>query len=255
MSKKDPQYVPIVTIYTYKPQKETDIYGLSARVNIPYDTLASINRVSTPEHFKILKNILIPSIPGVFVPFTPESDLEEIMCSWRPDHKDNSRVLVIIINGKKQKFTFAAGQRFSAIERAFFLNIFFRFPLPRGIVSSGFGTRKDPLSGLPEIHDGIDIAAPIGIEIFSVRDGKITKTGFDRTYGNFVLITHPGDYQSFYGHLKDIFVHEEQSINSGGTIGTVGNSGRSTGPHLHFEIRKKGLPVDPSYLIKQTGLN
>jgi murein DD-endopeptidase MepM/ murein hydrolase activator NlpD len=250
-SKKKTFTVPDVTIYQYKPGKEADLYAIAAHTNIPYDALATLNRVATPGDFKKLKVVLIPSIPGIFVPSTANTDIEQLMRSTRFNGNQSSVSLRISINGKHEEFVFFHGQRFSSLERAYFLGIFFRFPLPYGKISSGFGTRTSPFGGHPEIHNGIDIAASEGTDVCAVRDGKVVKNGYDPTYGNFLLIEHSGEYQSFYGHLSKVFALVGQIVNAGTVIGEVGTSGRSTGPHLHFEIRKNGLPVDPATRIRQ----
>jgi murein DD-endopeptidase MepM/ murein hydrolase activator NlpD len=250
-SKKKTFTVPDLTIYQYKPEKEVDLYAIAAHTNIPYDALATINRVATPGDFKKLKVVLIPSVPGIFVPNTANTDIEQLMRSTRSDGNQSSVALTISINGKKEEFGFFHGQRFTSLERAYFLGIFFKFPLPYGKISSGFGSRSSPIGGHPEIHNGIDIAAPEGTDVFAVREGNVVKSGNDPTYGNYLLIEHSGEYQSFYGHLSKVFALVGQVVSAGTVIGEVGTSGRSTGPHLHFEIRKNGLPVDPTSRIKQ----
>jgi murein DD-endopeptidase MepM/ murein hydrolase activator NlpD len=85
-------------------------------------------------------------------------------------------------------------------------------------------------------------------EVLAPRDGKVIETGTLEIYGHFVIIDHDGGYQSVYGHLNEILVSEGQMVDAGEVIALSGNSGISTGPHLHFEIRRDGKPVDPSRL-------
>jgi murein DD-endopeptidase MepM/ murein hydrolase activator NlpD len=257
-----PEMRPPLTFFTYTVQDSDDIFSVSARLNLPYETLATLNRIDNPEFFKDIGLLIIPNTPGIFVPFEPVSDLEQVMCSWRNDgedgsdkdsDKDSDNAFEIVVKSKKKKyrFLFYAGSRFHPVERAYFLQILFRFPVPRGRVTSRFGKRKNPFSGHPEVHNGIDIGAPEGSEVFAARDGKVIKTGYDTVYGNYVLISHPGGYQSFYGHLKEICVPLMKEVSSGMVIGKVGTTGRSTGPHLHFEIRRNGKPQDPSSYMKR----
>jgi len=96
-------------------------------------------------------------------------------------------------------------------------------------------------------HIGIDYAAPTGTPIFSVADGKITYLGYNGGYGNLIVIEHPGNYQTYYAHLSSYNVELQKGgeIRRGMEIGYVGSTGRSTGPHLHFELRKNGIYIDP----------
>jgi murein DD-endopeptidase MepM/ murein hydrolase activator NlpD len=135
------------------------------------------------------------------------------------------------------------------VERAFFLNILFRFPLPLGELTSGYGPRPNPLTGSPEYHHGVDIAAPEGIEVQAARDGQVEQAGFDPVLGNVVVLAHEGGYQTVYGHLRRILVSLNQRVRSGMIVGEVGSTGRVTGAHLHFEVRRKGSSRDPLPLL------
>ncbi|MCK5547439.1 MAG: M23 family metallopeptidase, partial [Thermoplasmata archaeon] len=150
---------------------------------------------------------------------------------------------------ERYRFYFYAGERFHAVERAFFLQILFRFPLRQGRLSSSFGLRSDPFTGHPRFHNGVDLAAPIGTGVMAAREGVIIKTGRDDIYGVYVLIAHAEGYETLYGHLSSISVRLNERVNSGMIIGKVGMTGRTTGPHLHFEIRRKGEARDPVTLI------
>ena len=117
----------------------------------------------------------------------------------------------------------------------------FRFPLPDGYITSRFGERKSPISGEYHFHTGLDIAAVQGTDILAARAGIVFFKGFDKTLGNHIILKHEGGFLSVYGHLLDIDVTLNQEVYSGMVIGHVGNTGLSTGPHLHFEIKKEGI--------------
>lgn len=122
----------------------------------------------------------------------------------------------------------------------------FKFVQPvSGIISCGYGQRVNPVTGKEGFHSGIDIAAELGTDVVSFKGGTVIQIGNNKTYGNFVLIDH-NNCQTFYGHLSEIFVTENQSVSLGQTIGTVGSTGQSTGPHLHFEIRNGTQTYDPA---------
>jgi len=94
-------------------------------------------------------------------------------------------------------------------------------------------------------HEGIDIAAPQFSPVIATASGFVTTTGWDSLYGNYIIIEHNRDYSTFYGHLNSIEVKTNDKVSGGTVIGTIGSSGRSTSPHLHYEIRFRGKPVEP----------
>ncbi len=119
---------------------------------------------------------------------------------------------------------------------------------PGGPVTSGFGWRKDPLTGAARFHKGIDVAQPVGTDVISAGAGKVVEAGTQGGYGTTIVIDHGNGRQTRYAHLSAAGVAVGQSVESGQVIGKTGNSGRSTGPHLHFEVTQDGRPVDPASL-------
>ncbi len=115
-----------------------------------------------------------------------------------------------------------------------------------GTITSPFGWRSNPFGGSPEFHQGLDIAAPSGTTVTSAAGGNVIMAQWYGGYGNYVLIDHGGGYSTGYGHLSAIYVSNGQSVKRGQAIGAVGSTGASTGPHLHFEVRIDGKPVDPA---------
>ncbi len=115
----------------------------------------------------------------------------------------------------------------------------------RGWVSSEFGTRRSPFTGHREFHRGIDIATDPGREIVASADGIVVSTGIDPNMVRFVHLNHSRGYSTFYGHLLRSVVHKGQVLRRGDIIGFVGDSGRSTGPHLHYTVLLNGMPVNP----------
>ena len=95
------------------------------------------------------------------------------------------------------------------------------------------------------MHTGIDIGAPMGADIFSSESGTVIYAGWLGAYGNAVVVDHGGGISTLYGHMSRISVREGQSVGFQDKVGDVGSTGWSTGPHLHFEVRKNGEPVDP----------
>lgn len=112
--------------------------------------------------------------------------------------------------------------------------------------SSGFGNRTDPFTRGRAFHAGIDFPAPTGTTVLSAGYGKVTFVGQRSGYGKLVEVTHGSGLVTRYGHLSAFLVREGQTVNTGSPIAKVGSTGRSTGPHLHFEVRRKDKPLDPS---------
>jgi LysM repeat protein len=120
-----------------------------------------------------------------------------------------------------------------------------------GRISSKFGLRRHPIFGGIRFHQGVDITLPYGSYVRSACEGRVIFAGYRGGYGKLVVIKHPNGMLTYYGHLSKIKVKVGQLVNKRQVIGNVGSSGWSTGPHLHFEIRKVGHPVNPlRYLNK-----
>ena len=122
----------------------------------------------------------------------------------------------------------------------------------RGWLVSKFGYRISPFTGKPAMHNGIDIAAAPGTPIFAPADGIVTYAAFEETYGKLVAIDHGYGIMTRFGHNSQIFVQVGQRVNRWDVIAAVGNTGRSTGPHCHYEVRLNNIPIDPlNYLLDE----
>ncbi|MDH5544928.1 MAG: M23 family metallopeptidase [Gammaproteobacteria bacterium] len=123
-------------------------------------------------------------------------------------------------------------------------------PVKRGWVSSYYGYRTDPFNGRIAHHDGIDIAGKHGSDIISVAAGVVTWSGKRYGYGNLVEINHGNGYVTRYGHCEKVLVKVGQMVKKGEEVAEMGSSGRSTGPHVHFEVIKNGRVVDPIRYVR-----
>jgi murein DD-endopeptidase MepM/ murein hydrolase activator NlpD len=125
------------------------------------------------------------------------------------------------------------------------------FKMPTsGSISSRFGYRSNPFTGSREFHYGLDIANDLGTPIYSARQGTVIKTGNTSNYGKYVIISHGDGFQTLYAHLSEILVTEGKQVPTGYKIALMGNTGYSTGPHLHFAVYKNGDAVDPEIYLE-----
>jgi murein DD-endopeptidase MepM/ murein hydrolase activator NlpD len=230
-------------VYAYTSAGGEDIYQLSARCNVPYSALATLNRLRNPGTDNSF--FLLPSVPGIFVPEEPANDLERLTASSRSEADG----VLITLEGKR--WLFFPGADFTPTERVYFLNEGFHFPLRSYRITSAFGMRPSPFTGRPQNHNGLDLAAPAGTPVYAARDGVVSELGTDSVYGNYIVVVHGDSWASLYGHLSSFSAVRGEKVGQNTIIGRVGSTGQSTGPHLHFEIRKNGAAQDPGKLLFQ----
>ena len=235
-----------LTIYSYIPGDGDDLMSVAARCNIPYATLASLNRLSHMDEMTRGMYLLLPSVPGLFIPEEPVSELERLLVSSR---EATGITLTIPRENGAALYHFIPGEDFTPNERVFFLNRDFRFPLRQITVSSPYGPRINPVTGRPGVHRGLDLAAPEGTEVYAVKSGTVIDVGEDPVLGKYVMISHDSSWVSLYGHLSAITTSLHAVVQSGSLIARVGSTGQSTGPHLHFELRQNGQTRDPAALL------
>ncbi len=115
----------------------------------------------------------------------------------------------------------------------------------KGLIGAGFGWRRDPFTGLNQFHRGVDILAPIGTPVRAPADGVVIKAGRDSGYGNTLILSHGDGIVTRYGHLSAFKVSPGQTVKRGDIVALVGNTGRSTGSHVHYEVMENGTAVNP----------
>lgn len=129
------------------------------------------------------------------------------------------------------------------------------FPLPnRTVQTSGYGTRTDPVGGAAqEFHTGADLSAAEGTPVYAAADGVVRLAETHESYGNYLRILHADGDETIYAHLQYLFVHPGQQVAAGQQVGTVGQTGNATGPHLHFELLHQGVRYDPAQALANAG--
>jgi murein DD-endopeptidase MepM/ murein hydrolase activator NlpD len=241
---------PPLGLFIYRRKPSDDLFSLNARLNLPYDSIATLNGIEYPDRATRLDRVLIANQPGIFIHDPPRTELEQMMLGSRIERGMTPEKLVVWRDGARENYSFFRGSQFSDLERAYFLRILFRFPIVAGTVTSRYGPRRDPFSGNREFHSGIDIGAPIGTDVHAAREGTVTDVGNNPVLGTYMVLTHPGGCQTVYGHLSAINATLGQKVRSADVIAKVGQSGLATGPHLHFEVRLHGESTDPYPLLR-----
>jgi len=239
-----------IKFYRYKVEKGWDILSLVARCCIDNAGIISLNRLQSSKDDLSGTYILLPTVPALYIPEeagNPIEKLEAAACE-----KKNTQPLEIYIgvgNARRKVYCFP-NDRLNETTWRYFLSPLYRFPLDSGILTSPFGKRPSPFSGKPSYHPGIDLAAPMGANVYACAPGKVRAVGYSNVYGNHIIIKHNDGNESLYGHLSKTIATLNQVVKAGMIIGEVGSTGMSTGPHLHFEVRKSGVPTDPEVFIK-----
>ena len=124
----------------------------------------------------------------------------------------------------------------------------------KGLITAGYGYRQSPFTSAREMHEGLDIAAPFGSAILATADGIVSFAGPLADFGNVVFVNHGHGFTTFYAHASKIKVKEGQSVNRGDVVASVGTTGRTTGPHVHYEVQVNGLAVNPmKYIVDSSG--
>lgn len=243
-----------IEFYLYRAKPEDDLLAVSAAVNIPYDTLASLNSFSSMDVKLKGKKIVVPSVKGVFVPENPLSSVEIIIFKEYFEEKDSfiekSKKVCYYLNDRK--FYFLSGKRFTPAQRAYFLDTTIRMPLDNIQVTSAFGRRYSPVYNIWKEHKGIDFAAREGSKVYACRQGVVGEClKNDVVFGNCIILLHENGLSSVYAHLSAVNVKKGERVHGGDVIGLSGSTGAVTGPHLHFEIRQNGVASDPmKYLTR-----
>ncbi len=239
-------------IKLYSVREGDTLSDIAERFAMDLDTIASLNREwgSGVHLIQIGEAIQIPNQNGIFIPVSGGLDA---LCA----EKNVPAEVVLQVNQTDRRQVepgmelFFPGVQHTGIERSVVTGTAFLRPVV-GFLSSGFGYRRDPFTGEMHFHRGIDLAAPTGTVVRAALDGSVVVVGNDPVLGNYILIRHQIGYSSLYGHLHQVWVKRGSTVTRGQRIATVGNTGRSTGPHLHFEIRRRGVPINSWGLMSFT---
>ena len=252
--------IPGLHFYSWTAQAGETFLKLSARFRLKEATLRSLNQANSRK-VEVLPEemVLLPSKDGIFhmvregqglsdIARSYSVPLREVMAANRKmtDGDLKAGEILYLPNGQFLWDTDPAWITLSALSRAtgFLRPIAARF-------SDAYGQRMHPVLQKEAFHGGLDLAAGMGTPVMASQDGKVIFEGPRGSYGNMVILDHGDGLTSWYGHLSLSLVKQGQAVKRGDVIGKVGRTGRSTGPHLHFEIRKNNQPQNPLLYLKK----
>lgn len=234
----------------YAVQKGDMVGKIADRFGVSQDAIISVNRLKNTRTIQIGQLLKIPSLDGIIYT-VKEGDTPASIA----DRYQVSLERIALANGMSDNVVPVGSTIFLPDAKLDWVTLqeingdLFMKPLRAGYyISSRYGWRNNPFSGTRTFHNGIDMAASQGTPIYAALDGTVSTTGYDVTYGNYVIISHHSGYQTLYGHMSKILVSKGKRVTTATRIGLVGNTGQSTGPHVHFTVYKKRATINPSTL-------
>jgi len=242
--------IPTLQFGTYRVKRGDSLFGISHKFNVSVDSILTANNLKNAQFLQIGTELQIPNMSGVFYTVKKGDNLFRIASSYGVKVNSiadiNDLSSEVIHTGQR---LFIPGGSLSAWDRAVLIGTIFKAPV-KGRITSKMGFRPDPFTGLMAYHSGIDIANSVGTPVRAAQYGRVIFSGYRGHYGKTVIVAHPQGYETCYAHLHKIYVKRGQAVQQGEKIGLLGNTGRSTGPHLHFEVHQKGKLLDPLKLVK-----
>ncbi|MGI5070996.1 M23 family metallopeptidase [Treponema pectinovorum] len=241
-----------ISYQSYRVKKGDMIGVIAADFGVTEDTIISVNNIRSSRLLQIGTYLKIPSIPGIL--YTVRKDGETVESICKKYKIESSKFCAVNGNGSDSIFSagnmlFLPDAKLDWVTRQEINGDLFKKPIhSRWYLSSPFGWRSSPFTGARTYHSGVDMACPHGTRIYAAMSGVVSSTGFNNTYGNYVIIAHHSGYKTLYGHMSAIRAVRGQAVTQDSVIGYVGSTGLSTGSHLHFTVFKNGKQVNPQNL-------
>jgi murein DD-endopeptidase MepM/ murein hydrolase activator NlpD len=233
----------------YRVKKGDSVSKIAAAYSLSMDAVIASNGITNAKRLAEGQTIRLPNMDGIPYTIKAGDSLAKISAAMGVP-------LEVILDANDVQSDFIApgtvlfipGAKMRKEDLKLALGELFIYPV-RGRLTSPFGWRNDPISGVRRYHAALDLAAPLGTPIKAAMDGRVSLVGVNSTYGKYVILSHTGGYQTLYAHMSLVSVKEGGRVNQGSKIGEVGNTGYSTGPHLHFAVFKNGRAVNPLDLL------
>ena len=242
---RNQEIIDSIETTSYTVRDGDTISGVAQRFNLGMDTVISFNSIQDVRALKVGTNLTIPNSNGLKYKVKRGDYLGSIAKKYGIALNElldwNNLETSVIVPGQE---LFIPGARLSEMERNRIFGRLFIYPT-RGRITDRFGMRRDPFTGIRRFHNGVDLAGPVGTPVNASMSGKVAMLGYNPTFGKYIILTHPDGFQTLYGHLDSFRVQKGEIVKQGQRIADMGNSGYSTGSHLHFSIFRRGEPIDP----------
>lgn len=239
------------TIHNHVVKRGESLSVIAQKYKVDTGTIISFNNIKNARLINTGATIKVPDRNGLFYKVSKGDSLSTIAGKFGTNLNDildiNNITSDIITPGQE---LFIPGAKMNSFDLKKALGELFIFPVS-GRLTSPYGYRNDPFTGKRMMHYGIDLANMTGTPVRATLDGKVLMCGYSSVYGNYIILRHQGNYQSLYAHLEKFRVKEGETVVQNQIIGDMGNTGRSTGSHLHFSIYHKQKPVDPLTLLSR----
>jgi murein DD-endopeptidase MepM/ murein hydrolase activator NlpD len=235
---------------SYRVRPGDSLASIAKRFGLFVDTIISANGISSVGAVKPGTQLRIPNINGLIYRTRSGDSLGSVARRFKTD---TTRIVDANDLGSSRllpgQSLFIPGARLpeTAVKQALGQRV--AWPV-RGPLSSFFGYRPDPFTGVSRFHAGIDIVTNSGTPVLAAMDGRVSDSGYNANYGNYVILNHAEGYQTLYGHLTSASVAVGTKVAQGTVIGISGNTGYSTGPHVHFGLFRQGQPINPLKYLK-----
>lgn len=233
----------------YQVASGDSLWSISKKFNISIDSIISLNQITSPRGLAVNSKLLIPQMSGIYHKVEKNDSLFKISKTYGvklEKIKDYNELGGYLQVGKT---LFIPGGKYSRFQKDYIFGNIFIVPV-RGVLTSTYGFRIHPIKRLRLFHTGIDIAKNMGDRVRVAADGVVVQAGFNGGYGKYIKIKHSMGYETAYAHLSVLWVKPGQKVKKGQFLGRVGNTGVSTGPHLHFEVKHNGKFVNPLRFVK-----
>ena len=235
----------------YIIEEGDNLTTISRKIGANLDTLVSVNKITNANRLRPGQKIVVPNRNGLLYTIKKDESIEEIA-----ERYDVSLNRVLAFNKISDPSNievgddiFLPGAKYTLDERIDKFGQMFSIPTTITRISSVFGYRVHPITGVRTKHMGVDIPGRLNTPVYAARKGKVIFAGYSGGYGNLVIVRHDKGYTTYYGHLNSITTKAGATVGVGVMIGRMGSTGRSTGSHLHFEVRRNGVALNPADFI------
>lgn len=237
---------------SYRVRKGDMIGVIAQNFGVTQDSIISVNSIRSTRTIQIGQFLKVPTMPGILYTVKKDGETaESIAKKYEVDVSKFAAVNHVALDTSYSmgESVFVPDAELDWVTRQEINGDLFKKPIhARWYKSSSFGWRASPFTGARSYHSGVDMACPKGTLIYAAMVGTVTATGYNSTYGNYVIVAHHSGYKTLYGHMSAILCKRGDYVTQDSRLGRVGSTGMSTGPHLHFTVFKNGKQINPENL-------